>query len=138
MMANNPLLNNVPAGAKITVELASGKRVTYVKETKEQIIKRKHGKLIGNPITVTEAIKKYNIPRSTIINWIDNEYISVIKPGYGMQVNEAEIAYCADVYHERKESGIGFRAPLLDNDGLPYKLKHPALSKYRRRKKQTA
>jgi len=135
-MTDNSLLNNVPAGAKITVETPDGRKKVYVKATKQQIIKRKYSALIGNPITVTEAADKYDVHRDTIIEWKKNKYISVLKPGYRMELDEADTAYCAGLYHERKKNGIGFGTPLLDNDGLPYQLKHPRLSKYRLKKQK--
>ena len=53
-----------------------------------------------------------------------------------MKLDEAEVAYCAEIYHERKAAGIRSGAPLLDEDGLPYELKHPELSAYRCRKRR--
>ena len=55
-----------------------------------------------------------------------------------MELNEADVAYCAEIYHERKANKIGFRAPLLDEAGLPYQLKHPKLAKYRLKKRKQA
>ncbi len=52
-----------------------------------------------------------------------------------MLFNEAEIAYCVDIYQNRKRVG---GVPLLDENGLPYELKHPELSAYRRRKRRQA
>ena len=54
-----------------------------------------------------------------------------------MELDEAEVAYCAGIYHERKTLGIT-RVPLLDENGLAYELKHPKLFEYRRRKKKQA
>jgi hypothetical protein len=48
-----------------------------------------------------------------------------------MELDEAEVAYCAEIYHARNGiSGV----PLLDEDGLAYQLKHPELSEYRRKR----
>jgi len=69
------------------------------------------------------------------LEWKNKGYLRVLKPGYRMQIDESDIAYCAEIYHRRKERGIGFRAPLLDSEGLPYQLKHPKLAEYRKRKK---
>lgn len=129
----------MPAGAKITVELPNGRKEIYVKATKEQILRRDYSSLMGKPICVSDAVNKYHIPRSTVIDWIANQYITVLKPGYGMEINEAELAYCADVYKQRKEANTTRGgAPLLDSDGLPNSLKHPKLSAYRLRRKQVA
>jgi hypothetical protein len=139
MTNNNSLLNGLPAGAKITVETLDGKRVSYVKATKEQILRRDYANLIGQPITVTDAAEKYGIQRDTILWWKKSGFISVLKDGYRMEVDEADVAYCSKIYNERKNSGTLSGAPLLDNDGLPYVLKHPDLSVYRlKRRRQLA
>lgn len=102
---------------------------------KQDIINNDYAKLIDVPIKLSDAAEKYNVPRKNIANWVKRGYISVITPGYGMTVNEAEVAYCVDVYKRKKTTGIGFRGPLLDKNGLPYKLKHPMLSRQRKKKK---
>jgi hypothetical protein len=104
-------------------------------KTKEQIIEEEYGHLRRKPITVSQASKKYSIPGTTIRNWIANGYIETVGNSYPMSLDEATVAYCASVYRSRKKAGIpGFGAPLLDEIGLPYELKHPRLSEHRRRK----
>lgn len=100
--------------------------------TKNDFLKRE---LVGKHITVSEAVKRYNIPQTTIFAWVKNGLVSVLEQGYRTIVDEADIDYCAMIYHERKQSGIGFRAPLFNEDGLPYKLKHEQLAIYRRNKR---
>lgn len=105
-------------------------------KTKEDILKEKYPYLIGQAITVTEASDKYNIPRSTLQSWIYRSgYIHIVDvDSYPQKVDEAEVAYCAEIYRQRRAQGS--KAPLLDEKGLPYELKHPSLSNLRRRKKQ--
>lgn len=104
-------------------------------KTKDQIIQEKYSSLAGQPITASEAADKYDVHRRTIFKWIDKGYLTVLEPEPVMQVDEAEVAYCVDVYKERRDK-IPKGVPLLGEDGLPYQLKHPQLSAYRRRKKQ--
>ncbi len=60
-------------------------------------------------------------------------FISTVGEHYPMRLNEAEVAYCVDVYNERQKAKIGHRGvPLLDKNGLPYKLKLPNLAVYSR------
>ncbi len=103
-----------------------------VMPTKDDLLDKS---LIGQPITVTEAVQKYNIPQTTLLEWAKKGIVTVVEKGYRTKIDEADIAYCAKLYHERKNSGIGFRAPLLTDDGLPYELKHPKLAKYRQKKR---
>lgn len=103
-------------------------------QTKEEIIADKFAHLEGQPITLSEAATKYDIPRGTIESWYYRaKYIQPIPPdSYPANFDEAEVAYLANIYHSRKETGS--RAPLLDKNGLPYELKHPDLAQYRRKK----
>lgn len=126
------LLTNTRPGDKIEIK-PSGEIV--VQQTKEEIIQDKYPALIGQGITLSEAADRYGVPRGTIQGWQYKDYISVVEDSYPVKLNEAEIAYCADIYKARKASGVGFYgAPLLDANGLAYELKHEWLAEYRKRK----
>lgn len=130
------VLSEASDSAKIDIEkLSLGRTMIALTESKTTLINQKYPALVGQPITVTEAANKYTIPRNTILEWITKGYVGVIKPGYQMTIDDADMAYCAEIYHHRKLIGIGFGSPLLDENGLPYTLKHPDLSAYRRRRK---
>lgn len=103
-------------------------------ELSTQQLSQRFVNLRGIEITVNDAASKYEIPRSTIESWIKKDYIMVIKPGYGMTLDEATVAFCANVYkkHRRENS----RAPLFDHSMRPYKLKFPDLAEYRRKKQK--
>ena len=133
------LLNSLPAGAKITIETPEGDVIVQQTPTKADIINTNYAGLVGAAITVTDAAEKYDVGRRTILEWKKNGYITVLKDGYRMELDEADVAYCAGIYNERTEAGIGYGAPLLDDAGLPYQLKRPGLAKYRKkRRKETA
>ena len=113
---------------------------------KLRAIKRKQFDRLRNvPITITDASNKYSIQRDTILLWVNKQrYIKILKTGYRMEIDEADVAYCAAIY-ELRRSFIGQSkergqtgAPLLDEMGDPYLLKHPKLSEYRRKKKPLA
>ncbi len=112
------------AGDDINAQLAAIKREDF-----------KH--LKGQGITVSEAARKYDVNRSTILKWTKQQYIAILKPGYRMELDEADVAYCATIHAIRRKTGVRFGAPLLDETGMPYLLKHPALSRYRREQKKT-
>lgn len=93
--------------------------------------------LDGNPITYIQAEEKYDIVGTTLRHWAEKGWIAVQKPGYGAELNEADVAFCAAVYHARLKAGIPSGIPLLDEMGRPYlQLKHPKLSEYRRKRKK--
>jgi hypothetical protein len=122
-----------PPGSIISVVDKDGKEIMHREmPTKEDLLDKN---LIGQPISVTEAVRKYNVPQTTLLDWAKKGIVTIVEKGYRTKIDEAETSYCAKLYHERKQSGIGFRAPLLTSDGLPYELKHPKLAKYRQAKK---
>ena len=104
-------------------------------QIRERIIEEKFGHLRGHPITISDAANSYRVPNTTLREWIAREHIELAGDGYPTKIDEATVAYCAEVYHER---GGGPGTRIFDEDGNPYKLKHPNLSKYRQRKKQLA
>jgi hypothetical protein len=102
-------------------------------QTKEEIIAANFAHLRERGITISQAVESYEVPDSTIRNWVSLGFIAVVDTGYPMKVDEADVAYCAKVYHERGgQSGTR----LFDKRGNPYQLKHPGLAEYRRRKRQ--
>lgn len=98
------------------------------------VTREQFGDLQGQHITVTQASKKYKVSRNTILEWVGYGHIKVYKPGYKMEIDEADVAYYATVYH-KKGGGRGKR--ILDQTGRPYQLKHPKLAEYRRQRKQS-
>ncbi len=121
VVSENELISpkNAPLDEDINAQLRAIKREDFAH-------------LKGQGITLTEAAEKYNVSRETIWVWTKKKYIIVISSGYRMEIDEADVAYCAEVYHTRKDIGVRYGAPLLDKRGMPYLLKHPALSRYRR------
>ncbi len=105
-------------------------------KTKEEIIAKEFAQLKGRLITVTEAAQKYNLHRDSILEWVTRGYITPLKQGgrgSRMELDEAEVAYCAKI-HRSRAGKRGVR--LFDQYGNPYQLKRPKLAEYRRRKKQ--
>jgi hypothetical protein len=138
------LLEQVESGSIIPARLPNGEMLVAESDvdpkakTKEQLIDERYSELIKQPITISEAEKKYNVLGRTIRFWVSLGYINTINDSYPMRLDEAEVAYCTEIFHERQKSGIGSGAPLLDENGLRYELKRPELSEYRRRKGRTS
>jgi len=99
-----------------------------------QIRREDFAHLEGQPITVSEAARKYGVPRQTIHTWTKRGHVEAlpITSTKSKVINEADVAFCAAIYHVRKP--YGSRAPLLDEDGQPYLIKYPDLAKARRGK----
>jgi len=124
------LLSNIGPNVTIWLKTPQGE---FKVQTRADIIENRYPDLIGQEITVTDAAKKYGVDRRNILRWKDKGYVSVIKSGYGMTLNEAEIAYCADTYKDQRSNGYAHGTPLFDASGLPYQLKHPDLSQRRKK-----
>ncbi|MCG3209848.1 MAG: hypothetical protein FOGNACKC_03475 [Anaerolineae bacterium] len=127
-------LTNVSVGDKVRINSNGDLHVT-APESKEQILNERYGHLRDKTLTLTEASKKYGVPRGTLNSWVNqSKYLQPTdNDSYPATYNESEIAYLAEIWEDRRK--IGSRAPLLDDDGLPYEIKHPNLAEYRRNKK---
>lgn len=97
-------------------------------------LRDKFKKLAGVAITVSDAAQKYGVPYMTILRWtrLYPKQLRVIKPGYGMTLDEQGVAMCVEIYKQHKNSNTV--APLFDEAGRPYVLKRPDVAAYRKRK----
>ena len=102
--------------------------------TKENIIAKEFAHLRGQPITVSAAAENYTLNRDTILDWVKRKYINTLKPGYRMELDEADVAYCAKIYNQKlKEYRGQLRGvTIFDEYGNPYELMHPDLAERRR------
>ncbi len=72
--------------------------------------------LKGEPISISEASRKYGIHTSTLTRWMQRGYIAQVgKDGRRTLLDEADVAYCARVY--LSDSGQG--KWLFDEKGKP-------------------
>jgi hypothetical protein len=89
--------------------------------------------LHGEPITVPEAVEKYGINPVTIRNWVRHGYIKIVKSGYGMEIDGADMAYCAAVY--RALGGVQGKR-IFDKSGQPYHYKGTEWAIYQRERRR--
>ena len=81
---------------------------------------KRYAHLKGEEIGMNEAARKYNIGPVTIYGWVKKGIISIIRrEGQKVLINEADVAYCAEIYRSRGGSQ-GKR--IFDRNGLPYKM----------------
>jgi len=96
--------------------------------------------LEGQPITVSEAAKQYDLLAQTIHAWTRQGLVRVIDRGRGRgsrkTVDESDVAYLAAIHHTRKSFGVKSGIPLLAPDGTPNLIKHPSLSQQRHQNKR--
>ncbi|GAP05218.1 hypothetical protein ATHL_00047 [Anaerolinea thermolimosa] len=85
---------------------------------------KKYAYLNNVEIGLSEAATKYNIPQVTLFRWYKKGIITeirraVVSGGEKIFLNEQDVAYCAEIYKQRKGQGKW----LFDSKGLPYKPK---------------
>jgi excisionase family DNA binding protein len=74
--------------------------------------------LIGNPISISAAARKYHVHHQTISRWVARDLIQRV----GMDrnrilIDEADVAYCASVHKKR---GARRGTWVFKEDGTPY------------------
>ncbi len=117
---------------KIRAGVVAGEMVVSEEEVRGQAIQekglrkedlpehQKHAEKRGRPIWIREAERVYRVPAETLSTWAKKGYIRIIcKKGNKVLLDEADVAYCSDVY---KKSGKQGRI-LFNPDGTPYKPK---------------
>lgn len=81
---------------------------------------KKHAHLKGTTIWISEAARKYGIASPTIAIWVQRGIIETLGHEKNRRlIDEADVAYCAEVYRKRKGQGKW----LFNPDGTPYKPK---------------
>ncbi len=79
---------------------------------------RENEELRGSPISINEAGRKYNLNTSTLTRWMQRGLIRQLgKDGRKTLLDEADVAYCARVYHANSGQGKW----IFDEAGRPYK-----------------
>jgi excisionase family DNA binding protein len=74
-------------------------------------------KLAGASLWISDAARKYDIPNPTIVRWVAKGIIRRMGTDKNrVLIDEADIAYCAEVYHSHRGRGKW----LFNADGTPY------------------
>lgn len=115
-------------------------------QTKEEIIAAKFAHLRGHPISASEASRKYSnihdVPISHVLlgRWAKAGYITVMKRGYRLQMDEAEVAYCTEIFAKKYQEYEGHMSGVrvFDEDGSPYQLKYPEVAEQLRMERRQA
>ncbi len=151
------LTEHIQAGKIEAVKLPTGELLVadkldngYQHKTKEQIIAEKYSHLRGRIISASGASRKYSEIHGTIITpqlfarWANVGYIEATGGGgrgLRLKLDEADVAYCADIYAQKvTEYGTNrlFGVKIFDEDGNPHQLKYPDIAKDRREERQLA
>jgi predicted site-specific integrase-resolvase len=77
---------------------------------------KKHAKLKGMTIWISEAARKYDIPNPTITRWVKAGIITTLGWDRNKRlINEQDVAYCAEIYTKHKGQGKW----IFNDDGTP-------------------
>jgi hypothetical protein len=78
---------------------------------------KKHAHLKGEAIWISEAVRRYEIPLVTISQWVKRGIIKSLGiDGNRVLIDEADVAYCAEIHRQRGGQGKW----LFNPDGTPY------------------
>ena len=78
---------------------------------------KKHAHLKGQPTWIGKASREYKVSPQTISNWVKKGYIRILgRDGQKVLIDSADVAYCAEIYHQRGGQGKW----LFNPDGTPY------------------
>jgi len=113
--------------------LSSGEIGVSEIDLDQSITREEFDHLRGKAITVPEAVEKYGINPVTIRNWVKHSYIKILKSGYGMEIDGADMAYCAAVY--RAQGGMQGKR-IFDESGQPYLYKGTEWATYQRERRR--
>jgi hypothetical protein len=141
-MSRTVLTQMIRSGKIEAVQLPSGELLVAAEDnggkprTKQRIITEKFAHLRGQTINAYAAQKEYSIRYQNFIKWARSGYIEIIyeEEGRLVEMDAADVAYCAYIYNQKKTDYGGRIAGvrIFDDDGNPYELKYPDLSAKRR------
>ena len=109
-------------------------------QTKDEIIATRFTHLQGQKISVSESSRKYSKTHGISLShvqfsrWAKFGFITVLEKGYRIQLDEAEVAYCAEVFAQKyyEYDGQLRGVSIFDEDGNPYQVKYPDIAEDRR------
>lgn len=131
-------LATLPQGAETTIVRLNGNFVVLeTPKTKTELINEKYPELIGVGITLSQAAKKYGVPRGALEKWVHRtkDVAFADETSYPKLIDESQVALLAELYHLRLKDGLT-GVPYFDPEGYPITTRqHPWLSEYRKRKK---
>lgn len=140
-LSEKVLTQLVKAGKIEAVQLPSGEVLVPANngskspQTKDEIIAEKFAHLRDKPISAHAAQESYGVHHTNFIRWARAGYINILSEQKRLiELDEAEVAYCAHIYHQKRDEYGGRIAgvKLFDQNGNPYQVKYPDLSARRR------
>ncbi len=151
-LSKKVLTQMIQAGKIEAVQLPTGELLVAAEKngqkpkSKEEIIAEKFAHLREQPISASEASRKYSeiygisISNQLFSRWGQIGHITVLERGYRLQLDEAEVAYCAEIYAQKYKEYEGKMAGvrIFDENGNPYQLKYREVAEQMRMDRRLA
>lgn len=125
-------LHSLIEAGKIRAGMIAGETIVSEDEVRDEAVEQKvlskedlpeyqkHAHLKGNPIWISEAARQYRVLPQTLWKWVKAGYIKQVgTKGNKTLIDEADVAYCVEIYRKRGKPG----RILFNPDGTPYKSK---------------
>lgn len=94
-----PDLNQLAQVGKIKAIMMHGKILLRESDVMAQQPRENFSHLEGQPISMGDASRKYNLPKYNLSRWKDKNLIRVVKQeGQKIYLNEADVAFMASTY----------------------------------------
>jgi len=139
-ISKKALLERIKSGKLTVAKLPDGEFLVAENEIDPSLsIKREDFEhLRGQKISVSGSSRKYGIPHTNFSRWARLGFITVLERGWKVLLDEADVAYCAAVYHEKYKlyQGRMMGVNIFDKDGLPYQVKYTDIATRRRRQRR--
>jgi len=110
----------------------------HEKDTSVEIKKSDFDQLDGQPISIKRARERYGLNAEIIRTWTHRELIKILfTRGRKWYLNERDVAYCAAVYHAKKEFyGTTHGVRFFNDDGTPYRVRYTDVAAYHRHRRR--
>ncbi|MCK6629317.1 MAG: hypothetical protein L6R45_29590 [Anaerolineae bacterium] len=130
------LFTTYPPGVKLQLEILPNGAIHVADttpKTKTQLIDELFPHLKGQGISISNAAKKYGVPRGAVNDWV---YVTgylhfVDETCYPKLVDEAEVALCAQIYHARRAANTAGLPYFNDQGHIITTIKRPAAARNR-------
>lgn len=107
------------ANSMDSVAIAGPQSARTMTITDDRPTREQFAHLAGVGLTLSEAAKKYDMPRHRIHHWaVERDYIKCVNPAMPAQYDEADIAFCVALVRWRRAHGV-LTTDLFNRDGTP-------------------
>lgn len=140
-ISEESLLKRIQSGKLASAKLPNGEYLVaeHSIDPSLKIRREDFEHLRGKGISGSESSRKYGISTANFSKWSRVGYIKRMgRAGRAVLLDEADVAYCAAVYHAKSKTYNGRLSGvnIFDKNGNPFQSKYPEMAAYKRRIRQ--